>query len=54
MFPCQEIAESTPEDREQAVRLVVDSGRPIPHVATEISVREQLLDRWVAAAKSVR
>ena len=33
----------TPEYREQAVRLVVDTGRPIAHVAAEIGVGEQLL-----------
>ncbi len=42
----------TPEFREQAVRLVVDTGRPIAHVAAEIGVGEQLLGRWVAAAKA--
>ena len=42
----------TPEYRDQAVRLVVDTGRPIVHVAPEIGVGEQLLGRWVAAAKA--
>jgi transposase len=42
----------TPEYREQAVRLVVDTGRPIAHVAAEIGVGEQLLGRWVAAANA--
>jgi transposase len=42
----------TPEYREQAVRLVVDTGRPVAHVAAEIGVGEQLLGRWVAAAKA--
>ena len=42
----------TPEYRDQAVRLVVDTGRPIAHVAAEIGVGEQLLGRWVAAAKA--
>ena len=42
----------TPEYREQAVRLVVDTGRPIAHVAAEIGVGEQLLGRWVATAKA--
>jgi transposase len=41
-----------PGVREQAVRLVVDTGRPIAHVAAEIGVGEQLLGRWVAAAKA--
>lgn len=39
----------TPEFREQAVRLMVDTGRPIARVAAEIRVGEQLLGRWVAA-----
>ena len=34
------------------MRLVVDTGRPIAHVAAEIGVGEQLLGRWVAAAKA--
>jgi transposase len=38
--------------REQAVRLVVDTGRPIAHVAAEIDVGDQLRGRWVAAAKA--
>jgi transposase len=42
----------TPEYREQAVRLVVDTGRPAAHVAAEIGVGEQLPGRWVAAAKA--
>ena len=42
----------TPEYREQAVRLVVDTSRPVAHVAAEIGVGEQLLGRWVAAAKA--
>jgi transposase len=37
----------TPEYREQAVRLVVDTGRPVAHVAAEIGVGEQLLGRWL-------
>ena len=32
--------------------LVVDTGRPVAHVAAEIGVGEQLLGRWVAAAKA--
>lgn len=34
------------------MRLVVDAGRPIVHVAAEIGVGEQLLGGWVAAAKA--
>ena len=39
--------------REQAVRLVVDTGCPVAHVATEIGVGEQLIGRWVAAASAL-
>lgn len=42
----------TPEYRDQAVRPVVDTGRPIAHGAADIGVGEQLLGRWVAAAKA--
>ncbi len=33
----------TPVFREQAARLVIETGRPIAHVAAEIGVGEQLL-----------
>ena len=36
-----------PEFREQAARLVVDSGRPIAEVAREIDVGETTLGNWV-------
>ena len=38
----------TPEYRVEAARLVIDTGRPISHVAKEIGVGAQLLGRWVA------
>ncbi|WP_109561033.1 IS3 family transposase [Mycolicibacter engbaekii] len=41
----------TPEFREQAARLVIETGRPIAHVAAEIGVGEQLLGRWVRVAR---
>jgi transposase len=41
----------TPEFREQAARLVIETGRPIAHVAVEIGVGEQLLGRWVRLAQ---
>ena len=34
----------TPEFREQAARLVIETGRPVAHVAAEIGVGEQV---WV-------
>ena len=41
----------TPEFRDQAARLVIETGRPVAHVAAEIGVGEQLLGRWVRLAK---
>lgn len=41
----------TPEFREQTARLVIETGRPIAHVAVEIGVGEQLLERWVRLAQ---
>jgi transposase len=41
----------TPEFREQAARLVIETGRPIAHVAAEIGVGDQLLGRWVRLAR---
>jgi transposase len=41
----------TPGFREQAARLVIETGRPIAHVAAEIGVGEQLLGRWVRQAR---
>ena len=40
----------TPEFREQAARLVIETGRPVAHVAAEIGVGEQVLGRWVRLA----
>lgn len=37
----------TPEYRQEAARLVIESGRPIAHVAKEIGVAEGLLCKWV-------
>jgi transposase len=37
----------TPEFREQAARLVIETGRPVAHVAAEIGIGEQMLGRWV-------
>src|SRR6478752_9529711 len=46
-----EVRKYTPEFREQAARLVIETGRPAAHVAAEISVGEQLLGRWVRRAR---
>ena len=37
----------TPEFRERAARLVIETGRPVAHVAAEIGIGEQVLGRWV-------
>ena len=37
----------TPQYRQEAARLVIESGRPITHVAKEIGVAEGLLGKWV-------
>ena len=37
----------TPEYRQEAARLVIESGRPSAHVAKEIGVAEELLGKWV-------
>jgi transposase len=42
----------SPAYRREAARLVIDTGRPIAHVAKEIGVGEQLLGRWVAVERS--
>lgn len=37
----------TPEYRAEAARRVIESDRPIAHVARELGLGEQLLGRWV-------
>lgn len=39
----------TPEYKEEAARLVIDTSRPIAEVAREIGVNEQTLRNWVSA-----
>ena len=39
----------TPEFREEASRLVVDTSRPIADVARELSISETSLGNWVRA-----
>jgi transposase len=39
----------SPEFREEAAKMVVDSSRPIAHVAREIKVNEATLGGWVKA-----
>jgi transposase len=38
---------TTPVFREKAARLVIETGRPVAHVAAEIGVGEQVLGHWV-------
>ena len=42
----------TPAYRRDAAHLVIDTGRPIAHVAKEIGVGEALLGRWVAVERA--
>jgi len=42
----------TPRYRQEAARLVIESGRRIAEVAREIGVGEQLLGRWVAIERA--
>lgn len=41
------ISSYTPEFREEAVRLVRESNRPIAHVARELDVNPETLRNWV-------
>jgi transposase-like protein len=47
----QKVLGLVPEFREQAARLVIETGCPVAHVAAEIGVGEQALGRWVAWRK---
>jgi transposase len=42
----------TPAYRRDAAHLVIDTGRPIAHVAKEIGIGEALLGRWVAVERA--
>jgi len=39
----------TPEFKDEAVKLVVNTGRPVVVVAREIGIAEQTLSNWVKA-----
>lgn len=41
----------SPEFRDEAVKLVVDTGRPIARVARELGILEGTLGNWVNAAR---
>jgi transposase-like protein len=38
-----------PQFRAEAVQMVVVTGRPVAHIATELGIGPQLLGRWVQA-----
>ncbi|WP_438289579.1 transposase [Streptomyces sp. HUAS TT7] len=38
----------TPEFREGAVRIVIETGRPIPEVAEELGIHSGTLHSWVS------
>ena len=44
--------EFTPEYKDEAVKLVLNTGRPVAVVARELGVKEQTLGRWVNLFKS--
>lgn len=41
------ISSFTPEFRAEAVRLAVESGRPVAHVAKELEINPETLRSWV-------
>jgi transposase-like protein len=42
----------TPEFKAEAVKLVLDSGRPVAQIAREINVHEGTLGNWVNAHRA--
>ena len=44
--------EFTPEYKDEAVRLVINTGRAVATVARELGIKEQTLGRWVNAYKA--
>jgi len=42
----------TPDFKDEAVKLVINTGRPVAVVAREIGVQEQTLGRWVKNFRS--
>src|SRR5665811_1408785 len=44
--------EFSPEYKDEAVKLVVDTGRPVARVARELGLKEQTLGRWVNLFKA--
>ena len=44
--------EFTPEYKDEAVKLVINTGRPVAVAARELGVKEQTLGRWVNVFKA--
>src|SRR5699024_12253981 len=44
--------EFSPEYKDEAVKLVVNTGRPVATVARDVGINEQTLGRWVNLFKS--
>jgi transposase len=44
--------EFTPEYKDEAVKLVINTGRPVAAVARELGVQESTLGRWVNLYRS--
>jgi len=42
----------TPEYKDEAVKLVINTGRPVATVARELGINEQTLGRWVNSFKT--
>ena len=42
----------TPEFKDEAVKLVINTGRPVATVARELGLQEQTLGRWVKSFKT--
>lgn len=47
------ISSFKPEFREEAVRLVRESGRPIAHLAKELDINPETLRNWVRRSERV-
>lgn len=41
-----------PELRQRATRMVMESGRPISHVAADLGIQRETLRRWVRTAEA--
>ncbi len=46
--------EFTPEYKDEAVRLVINTGRAVASVARELGINEATLGRWVNAFRAPR